>query len=575
MKYIAAFVLQLIALSVFGQQPIATRGDAEYEIQDDVLIKTTAGATLSATVIRLKSLSTPAPTLLSIDIYTQPAVFLARGKEVAARGYVSVTVDTRGKRLSPDDVAPYEHEAKDSYDVIDWIARQSWSDGQVGMWGGSYLGFSAWATSKRLHPALKTFAVSAAAMPGMGLPMHNNIFLNANYGWAFYVTNNKYLDDATYKDNARWRKLSSDWFSSGKAYRELDQVDRTPNPWLQRWLKHPAYDEYWQSMVPYKKDFAKIKIPVLTITGYYDDGQISALHYLRQHYEFNKSANHYLVIGPYDHVGTHAAKKPLVLRDYTIDAAAQFNTRELTYQWMDYVLRKGSKPDLLKGRINYQVMGANEWRHAVSLQELNKAHTTLYFSDVKDGDRYKLSPKRSSLGALEQSIDLSNRNIFHNYHYYPYPIIQEKLEYVTELLYVSAPFDRNTTISGSFAGELAVTINKRDVDLGVTVFEEMADGKLFHLGYWLGRASYARDSSVRDLLTPGKKTRIPFETSFTSKQLSKGSRLLFLLDVNYNPSAQVNYGTGKDVSDESIADAKEPLQVKWHTDSYVNIPFDK
>lgn len=50
--------------------------------------------------------------------------------------------------------------------------------------------------------------------------------------------------------------------------------------------------------------------------------------------------------------------------------------------------------------------------------------------------------------------------------------------------------------------------------------------------------------------------------------------MLVLLDVNKNFIAQVNYGTGKDVSDESVADADGPLQVRWHTDSYVNVPLE-
>ena len=56
-------------------------------------------------------------------------------------------------------------------------------------------------------------------------------------------------------------------------------------------------------MVPYKSDFAHIDIPVLTITGYYDDGQISALQYLKQHLAYGRNPEHYLVIGPYDHAG--------------------------------------------------------------------------------------------------------------------------------------------------------------------------------------------------------------------------------------------------------------------------------
>src|SRR5262249_32297538 len=99
------------------------------------------------------------------------------------------------------------------------------------------------------------------------------------------------------------------------------------------------------------------------------------------------------------------------------------------------------------------------------------------------------------------------------------------------------------------------------------------DGRLMHLAYWLGRASFAHDGSVRRLLTPGTAARIPFETTVVSRQLSAGSRLLVLLDVNKNPIAQVNYGTGRDVSDESRADAGEPLRVRWHNDSYLKVPL--
>ena len=58
-----------------------------------------------------------------------------------------------------------------------------------------------------------------------------------------------------------------------------------------------------------------------------------------------------------------------------------------------------------------------------------------------------------------------------------------------------------------------------------------------------------------------------------SRQLSAGSRLVVVLNVNKNAFAQVNYGTGKDVSDESIADAKEPLRVRWHGDGFIKIPI--
>lgn len=567
----------LLLGSAFAQQPPPTGSDddSSYDIRDDFLIKTHDRATLSATVVRKKGVTQPLPALLTFDIYTDPAAFRSRGKDAADHGYVGVTADTRGKRLSPDVIVPYEHEAADTYEVIDWIVHQPWSNGQVAMRGGSYSGFAAWAATKRLHPALKTIAVSAAAIPGLGLPMYNNVFLSANYGWAFYVADNKYLDDKTYNDNARWARLPDAWFASGRPYRQIDRVDGTPNPLLQRWLQHPAYDSYWQNMVPYKRDFARINIPVLTITGYYDDGQISALKYLKEHTRYNSRADHYLVIGPYDHFGTHRSKKADTLRGYLIDPVAQFSTPELIYQWMDYVLRGGAKPALLADKVNYEVMGANEWRHVPSLQQMGSRAATFYFTSSRDGDRYRLTPRKHGGALIEQTVDLADRAVQNNNHSYPDPIIEDKLDHVTELGFVSAPFRTPRVVSGAFTGELEVTINKKDFDAGVTVFEQLPDGRLFHLAYWLGRASFAFDGSVRTLLVPGKAVRIPFETTVVSRQMSKGSRLLVFLDVNKNSIAQVNYGTGNDVSDESIADADGSLRVLWHTDSYVKIPFDR
>ena len=568
----------LLLQAAWAQQlPLGRAGDDPlYEVNDDVLIKTRDGATLSATVVRKRGAATPTPTLLTFDIYTDPAAQVARARAAAARGYVAVIADTRGKRLSTDAIVPYEHETADSYDVIEWISRQPWSNGQVGMYGGSYSGFTAWAATKQLHPALKTIAVSAAAIPGLGLPMEHNVFLNANYAWAFYVTGNRSLDTKIYEDQDRWSRLLDTWFASGRPYRDIDAIDGRPNPSLHRWLAHPAYDGYWQAMVPYRSDFAHVDIPVLTISGYYDDAQISALEYLKEHETYNPHAIHYLVIGPYDHFGTHRSEKAAILRGYRIDPVAQFNTPELTYGWMDYVLRGGPKPALLADKINYEVMGANEWRHATSLQQMSGPRLRLYLSPLKTHGHWRLaSTQPAPAQTIEQTVDLADRVTQNNAHAYPDPIIEQRLTNITERMFVSDPFQRITVLSGAFSGELDVTINKRDADLAVTVFEQLPDGRFFHLAHWLGRASFASDSTTRTLLTPGQACRIPYETTLVSRKLTKGSRLVVLLDVNKNPIAQVNYGTGKDVSNESIADAKEPLQISWHTDSFVTVPLDR
>jgi putative CocE/NonD family hydrolase len=583
-RWVAKVLLVLVTLfagraaaTAQQPQPPSAHPDSDYQIWDKVLIPMRDGGVVSAVVVKKKGTAERLPAVLTVDIYTDPPAQLARAKDAADHGYVGVIADTRGKRLSLDPIVPYEHEASDGYDVIDWIAKQPWSDGQVGMRGGSYQGYTAWAAAKKLHPALKTIAVSAAAIPGDGLPMANNIFLNANYSWAFYVTANKLLDDKANNDSARWQRMQEKWFASGEPYRKIDQIDGQPNPLLQRWLQHPAYDKFWQDMVPYKQDFAQINIPVLTITGYYDDAQQSALDFVREHAQYNARAEDYVVIGPYDHIGSHRIEKAKVLRGYTIDPAAQFSTPELEYQWMDYVMRGGPKPKLLKDKINFEVMGANEWHHASSLAQMTQQQTPFYFSSVKDEGHYSLLPQNGDKSAaVTETVDLADRSTLNGMHYYPRPIIEAKLEDdgpVTEMVYASKPFAKPQTMSGAFTGELDVTLNKKDADLVVAVFEQMADGRLFHLGYWLGRASYAGHPEKRVLLTPGKSVRIPFATNVVSRVMAPGSKLVVLLDVNKNPYAQINYGTGNDVSDESIKDAGVPLVVRWHSDSLIKMPL--
>jgi hypothetical protein len=59
-------------------------------------------------------------------------------------------------------------------------------------------------------------------------------------------------------------------------------------------------------------------------------------------------------------------------------------------------MRDDKKPELLKDKINYQVMGANEWRHAPSLEKMSDEMLTLYLTDKKTGDQYQLSREKPS-----------------------------------------------------------------------------------------------------------------------------------------------------------------------------------
>lgn len=545
----------------------------DYNIQD-VLIETRDGAKISAIIVRKKETTEPQTVILQSTIYVRDkGRDLTTLKQSVDKGYVGVIAYARGKRLSPDEIWPYENDANDTYDVIDWISKQKWCDGRVGMFGGSYNGFTQWASTKKLHPALKTIVSYVANRPGMGLPMENNIFINPNYEWSFYVANNKYLDTVSGNDRQRFRRMQNKWWETGVAYNKMDSIDGKSNKWFQRWVNHPSFDEYWQKMAPYKEDFSQINIPILSIDGYYNDSQNSGLYYLREHYKYNPIAEHYLIIGPYSHFGAqrNGAKE---INGYKVDADALINTNDITYQWFDYIFNEGEKPKELKDKINYQVMNANEWRSASSIANMSNDHLKLYLTNKKSKNIYSLNPKKPSKNSfLSQEVDFTDRETGNN-DYYPDPIIREELDMSNGFNFISEPLGKSILVNGSFIGELKVSINKKDFDYGITLYEVTPDGKYFHLSYTIGRASYAKDIENRELLKPNTIETIPFSnTHLISKKLSKGSRLLIYINVNKNPFSELNYGTGKVVSEETIADSNEPLKVKWYNDSFVEIPI--
>lgn len=143
-----------------------------------------------------------------------------------------------------------------------------------------------------------------------------------------------------------------------------------------------------------------------------------------------------------------------------------------------------------------------------------------------------------------------------------------------ERVFVSDPLDQPTEFSGLFSGRLDFMTNKEDMDIGIALYEQMTDGRYFRLSWYIARASYSHDRNHREFLSPGKKEQLAFTNGrLSSRLLQSGSRLVMVLSIIKEPDIQINYGTRKDVSDETIQDAKEPLLIKWFEDSYIEVPI--
>jgi len=545
-----------------------------YHVQSDVLVKTPDGATISAIVVRKKGDTTKRPAAFRFSIYADEKWDTLEAMHAAAQGYVGVVAYTRGKAHSPDKIVPWEHDGKDAHAIIEWITKQPWSDQRVAMYGGSYLGFTQWATAKYMHPALKTIVPYAAAHPFTGLPVENNIFITPNYQWSFHVTNNKSMDHSVYEDPQYWQNVYAKLFESGRAFKDIDKIEGTPNPWFQKLLQHPSYDEFYQQMLPYQEDFAHINIPVLSITGYFDGAAISAIDFLKRHYRYNKKAQHYLLTGPYTH-GTAQGVPRSHYGEYKLDdVALAKDTKEITFQWFDHVLFGKPKPELIKDKVNYQLLGSNRWQHKPSYSAMNSEYKTFHVSSEKNREgQFKLTEDlKNKDDSITMTVDLADRQTPH--HEYSWLFLHDKLDVPNGLVLATAPLTKDTELAGEVTGHFTIAINKKDVDIGFKLYEVNPDGKAYLLTRYISRASYAKDMSKRQLLTPGVRTDIPIINSrMLGKLIKKGSRLVMVLNVNKNSGAQVNMGTGKDVSEETIADAKEPLEIQWFASSSINLPF--
>jgi putative CocE/NonD family hydrolase len=547
---------------------IRTDAERRFVIDDRLLIPTPDGAKIAAMVVRPRETGAmKRVALLNFTIYAKDDWSFADAVKMAAYGYAGTVAYTRGKGRSPDPVVPYEHDGADAATVIDWLARQPWSDGRVGMFSGSYNASTQWGAVKHHPPALKAIATNASNAPGIDTPMQGNVFQSFIYPWPFYTTDTKGLDDQTYDDNARWETLERKWYASGRAYRDLDRIDGKPNPVFDKWLDHPSYDSYWQRLVPYGEEFAKVDIPVFVQTGYYDGGMVGALYYLQQHYRYRPSADHRLLVGPYHHTAMQTGVLPVV-DGYAVDREAQIDLQDVRLKWFDHVFHGAPLPEILSDRINFEVMGANRWRHVASLAQMANRSIRLYLTRHREGDRLLFSetPPVAAAQGPGLTVNLADRR---DVDVQP-PV--NGLDTRNALVFMTAPLTKPIEVDGLFSGRFAVFANKKDFDLSVDFLEQTADGRFLPLASYLGRASYMADRSHRRLLQPGHAHTLAFQSqTLTARLISAGSRIVAVVGVPKRPDIQINYGTGRDVSDESIIDAKLPLIIRWSAGSYLDL----
>ncbi len=536
------------------------------------------GIHLNATVYLPADRSAPKPCVFTLTPYVSDS-YHEQGMYFAAHGLPFAVVDVRGRGNSEGTFRPLINEANDGYDVVEWLARQDYCNGKIATWGGSYSGYVQWAAAKEFPPHLSTIVPAAAPYLGVDFPMRSNIFYPYLAQWIIYTTGPTSQANI-FGDQAYWSKVFREWHQSGQPFRALDTMIGIPSAVIQEWLTHPEPDAYWDSYNPRPDQYARIEIPVLTITASHDDDQPGALEQYRQHRRYaspDARARHFLIIGPWDHAGTRAPKADV--GGLQFGPASLVDLPRLHLQWYAWTMANGPRPDFLKKAVAYYVMGAEKWRYADSLEAATARHETLFLDSSANANDVFSS---GSLGALPGQGQPDS------YRYDPRDThgLEVEAEASTTggslvdqtvtlalsgkaLVYHSRPFEADTEVSGFFRLSAWISIDCPDTDLYVSVYEIRLDGSAMRLSTDAIRARYREGPRTPKLIRTSAPLLYDFDRfTFISRQIKRGSRLRLVIApmgrLVETTFAEKNYNAGGVVADESVKDARAVTVKLFH-----------
>src|ERR1700678_1394142 len=204
-----------VTASAESQSGIATNA-AKMSFRLGVKVLMRDGVNLDATVYRVDAPSQATPCVFVLLPYISQ-VYYNVATYFASRGLTFVAVDSRGRGNSEGVFRPFIQEAKDGYDVVEWLAGQPYCNGKVGMWGGSYAGYDQWATAKEFPPHLATIVPVASPYAGVDFPMQENISDTYLMQWLTFTSGHA-SQDKIFGDRFFWASKNRQWLAAGAPF---------------------------------------------------------------------------------------------------------------------------------------------------------------------------------------------------------------------------------------------------------------------------------------------------------------------------------------------------------------------
>ena len=559
MRAKSSLVLMAMVLLLSYEPGFAQNGTVQngrtYEVvmERGVTASMRDGVTLRADIYRPKS-EGKFPVLLERTPYdkTQSVHFGLLG---AARGYVVVIQDVRGRYTSDGEWYVFKHESDDGYDTVEWAAKLPYSDGRVGMLGGSYVGATQMLAAISHPPHLAGICpIVTASNYHNGWTYQGGAFEQwFNESWTSGLAQDTLNRSIKANTNARMavdvlplRKYRL--FNGNPA---VDEQMQTLAPYFLDWLDHPDYDDYWKRW-SIEENYPSIQVPALTVAAWYDIFQGGALkNYLGMLTKAGSPAarnNQRLLVIIGGHAGTG---RKIGDRDFG-PAAADFNEDDVILEWYDYLFY-GVKNHFATGKpVRIFVMGKNVWRDE-DAWPLARAKPTKYLLTSgneggvlapvalpgKDNDTYvydPMNPVPTVGGPLCCDAE----------HLAPGPQDQRPVEARPDVLSFSTPpLTQDTEVTGPVSLQLYASSSAVDTDFTAKLVDVWPDGYAQNLTEGILRASYRNSSGKPEALKPGQVYPFQIDLWSTSNVFLKGHRIRLEVSSSNFPRFDRNLNTGK------------------------------
>jgi putative CocE/NonD family hydrolase len=464
-------------------------------------------------------------------------------------GYAVFVQHVRGRGASEGSFRPLRQERTDGRDTIEWVARQPWCDGRVGMVGGSYLGITQWRAALEQPPSLRAISPAVA-----GYDEYLDRFYSR--GGALKVGHRL----SWLAQNLRVPGTAEPPFAAYTAHVPLRTADRAATgriiDFWQEALNHPSRDAWWRNLST-REQLERINVPAFIVGGWYDnfvESDLEAFEVLSR-----RSSTHRILIGPWP----HAVGQRFTSVDLGRDTQAP--VRRMQAEWFNQWV-KGVPAATAPPPVRIFVMGANRWRDENEWPLARTRYTAVYLGsggvlleEPRGGDapaRFTFDPARP-VPTLGGAVCCSPR-------LFPWgPMDQRMVEARDDVLeYTTMPFESDYEVTGRVRAVLWVSTSAPDTDFTAKLLDVHPNGRAINLCDGILRLRY-RNSLERPVLAkPGEVYRIVIEAGVTSNVFKSGHRLRIEISSSNFPRFDRNTNTGGRITEERVF--RKASQTVWH-----------